>query len=75
MRVRLINLSHHDHDQVLEANPCVEYVKYIVFPWFNKFEVARSEANGGNKAYTTLEEFEADYKSGALHPSECHAAL
>lgn len=58
--------------QVLEGNPCVEYVKYIVFPWFEKFEVSRTEANGGSKAYTSLEEFEADFRSGALHPSESY---
>ncbi len=25
--------------QVVQGNPCIEYVRYIVFPWFNKFEV------------------------------------
>lgn len=32
----------------VEGNPCVAYVTYIVLPWFGKFVVERSEANGGN---------------------------
>jgi hypothetical protein len=35
--------------QVVEANPCIEYLKYIIFPWFSSFEVKRNEANGGDK--------------------------
>jgi len=55
-------------DQVVEGNPCFEYVAYIVFPWFGSFEVTRNEKNGGNVTYTTVEQFKADYVSGALHP-------
>jgi len=35
--------------RIIEANPCVEYVQYIVLPWFEGFEVQRGEKNGGNK--------------------------
>lgn len=35
--------------KVVEGNPCLEYIKYIVFPWFGSFEVVRQEDNGGNK--------------------------
>ncbi len=35
--------------QVVEGNPCIEYVKYIIMPWFGKFDVKRAEANGGDK--------------------------
>jgi hypothetical protein len=31
-------------------------------------QVKRSEANGGDKVYTSLTDLEEDYKSGALHP-------
>lgn len=61
--------------QVVEGNPCIEYIKYIVLPWFNKFSVQRSEANGGNKEYLNVEELVEDYKSGALHPSDLKPAL
>lgn len=61
--------------QVVAGNPCIEYIKYITMPWFGKFEVVRPESNGGNKAYTDMEELEADYTSGALHPGDLKPAL
>ena len=30
-------------------NPCLEYLKYIVFPSFHKLEIKRAEKNGGDK--------------------------
>lgn len=70
--------QHYDHlhscaavilqQQVTEGNPCIEYIEHIVFPWFSKFELNRSEANGGSKTYTDMAELKADYTSGALHP-------
>jgi len=59
----------------VEGNPCLEYIRSITFPWFGKFEVERSEQNGGSKTYTCMEELEADYTSGALHPGDLKAAL
>jgi tyrosyl-tRNA synthetase len=35
--------------QIVEGNPCLEYVKYIVLPWFGKFEIKRPENFGGDK--------------------------
>lgn len=60
---------------VIDGNPCYEYIKYIAFPWFGHFKVERSEENGGDKVYGTISELEADYTSGALHPSDLKAAL
>jgi len=60
---------------VVKDNPCIEYIKYIVFPWFQKFEVKRSEANGGDKTYTAADELVADYESGALHPGDLKPSL
>ncbi|GAY60729.1 hypothetical protein CUMW_204290 [Citrus unshiu] len=34
--------------KLVEGNPCLEYIKYIIFPGYNKFVVECSEANGGN---------------------------
>jgi tyrosyl-tRNA synthetase len=34
---------------IVAGNPCLEYIKYIVFPWLQRFEVLRTEANGGKK--------------------------
>lgn len=35
--------------KIVEGNPCLEYIKYLVFPWFNEFIVERSVNNGGDK--------------------------
>eukprot|EP00201_Polytomella_parva_P015397 CAMPEP_0175050140 /NCGR_PEP_ID=MMETSP0052_2-20121109/7104_1 /TAXON_ID=51329 ORGANISM="Polytomella parva, Strain SAG 63-3" /NCGR_SAMPLE_ID=MMETSP0052_2 /ASSEMBLY_ACC=CAM_ASM_000194 /LENGTH=382 /DNA_ID=CAMNT_0016314331 /DNA_START=141 /DNA_END=1289 /DNA_ORIENTATION=- len=61
--------------QVVEGNPCIEYVKYIVLPWFNKFEIKRNANNGGDKVYTDVEELVADFQSGSLHPGDLKPAL
>uniref|UniRef100_A0A0E0EK72 tyrosine--tRNA ligase n=1 Tax=Oryza meridionalis TaxID=40149 RepID=A0A0E0EK72_9ORYZ len=60
---------------VVDGNPCLEYIKYIVFPWFEMFEVVRKEANGGNKTFTNMDELTDDYKTGALHPADVKPAL
>lgn len=54
--------------QIVEGNPCMEYVRMIAMPWFNKLDVKRAENNGGDKTYTSMEDLEADYTNGALHP-------
>lgn len=61
--------------QEVEGNPCLEYIKYVVLPWFGHFEVSRKEENGGDVKYETYEALEADYKSGALHPGDLKPAL
>ncbi|ERN16938.1 hypothetical protein AMTR_s00057p00188300 [Amborella trichopoda] len=61
--------------KIVEGNPCLEYIKYIVFPWFGKFEVERDEKNGGNKTYNSLEELIADYEREELHPADVKPAL
>ncbi len=55
---------------MVEGNPCLEYIRLVVLPWFKSFEVKRAEANGGDRTYSSMEELEADYTSGALHPGE-----
>lgn len=60
---------------VVEGNPCIEYIKCIVLPWFGKFDVTRKPDNGGDKSYTSSEELVADYSSGALHPGDLKPAL
>ncbi|CAL4979072.1 unnamed protein product [Urochloa decumbens] len=60
---------------IVEANPCLEYIKHIVLPWSGNFAVMRTEANGGNKTYNEIEELFEDYHSGALHPADAKASL
>ncbi len=59
----------------MEGNPCIAYLSLIIFPWFGSFEVLRSDANGGNKVYASLEELCEDYTSGGLHPGDLKPAL
>ena len=33
----------------VEGNPCISYLRLLVFPWNGSFEVKRAEANGGDK--------------------------
>jgi len=56
--------------QIVEKNPCMDYMKNIIFPSFNTITILRKPENGGDKTYNTYEELEADYVSGALHPGD-----
>lgn len=56
--------------KVVEGNPCIEYVQYIILPWFHRFEVLRSEDAGGNTVYHNIEDLIKDYESEALHPGD-----
>ncbi|KAJ8761485.1 hypothetical protein K2173_001619 [Erythroxylum novogranatense] len=59
----------------IEGNPCLEYVKYVIFPWFHEFKVERSLENGGEKTFKSFEEVVADYGGGQLHPADLKPAL
>ena len=61
--------------EVVEGNPVMEYAKFLVFPRLGKMEVKRSEKNGGDVVYDNYEALEADYVSGALHPSDLKPSL
>ncbi|KAM0924662.1 hypothetical protein ACQ4PT_004619 [Festuca glaucescens] len=61
--------------KVAKGNPCLEYIKYILFPWFGYFEVLRKEENGGSRTFQNMEELITDYESGALDAAEVKQAL
>ncbi|XP_015647519.1 tyrosine--tRNA ligase 1, cytoplasmic isoform X2 [Oryza sativa Japonica Group] len=61
--------------KLAEGNPCLEYIKYIILPWFGMFEVVQKKGNGGKKTFLSMEELTADYESGALHPADVKLAL
>ncbi|KAI7744795.1 hypothetical protein M8C21_006992 [Ambrosia artemisiifolia] len=60
---------------VVDKNPCLEYIKYIVLPWFSEFKVERKAESGGEKIFTSFEELAADYEKGDLHPADLKPAL
>lgn len=35
--------------KIVQGNPCLEYVKYMIFPWFGEFKVERKADNGGDR--------------------------
>ncbi len=35
--------------QIVEKNPCLEYLKYIVFGTFKEFSIVRAKEHGGDK--------------------------
>ncbi|WCJ39478.1 Tyrosine--tRNA ligase 2 cytoplasmic [Euphorbia peplus] len=60
---------------VIEGNPCLDYVKFIIFPWFNEFKVERRQKDGGDRIFTSFEELVVEYESGQLHPADLKPAL
>ncbi|KAK2647065.1 hypothetical protein Ddye_022260 [Dipteronia dyeriana] len=61
--------------KIVQGNPCLEYIKFIIFPRFSEFKVERSAANGGDKTYTSHEELIAVYAEEKLHPADLKPAL
>ena len=59
----------------VDANPVVEIVRFVVFPWEGRFEVARTPQHGGPVAFETEAAFLEAWKSGGLHPQDVKAAV
>lgn len=62
-------------EKVAAGNPCLEYIKYIVFGSLGEFLVERPEKYGGNKHYKVYEDIEKDFVEGNLHPNDLKPAL
>ncbi|XP_071689060.1 tyrosine--tRNA ligase 1, cytoplasmic-like [Rutidosis leptorrhynchoides] len=60
---------------IVQGNPCLEYIKHIIFPWFNEFKVERKAENGGEKVFTSFEKLVAAYEKGDLHPADLKPSL
>lgn len=60
---------------ILESNPCITYLRMLVFPRNGSFLVSRKEANGGDVVFNSIEELEAAYVDGSLHPGDLKPAL
>ena len=41
---------------IVDANPCLDWTKHIIFGKFDKFQVKRKEKNGGNVTYDSYEQ-------------------
>ncbi|KAK2974596.1 hypothetical protein RJ640_028513, partial [Escallonia rubra] len=61
--------------EVVEGNPCLKYIQYLIFPWFHEFKVERHASNGSEKTFTSFEELVAAYTRGELLPDDLKPSL
>jgi tyrosyl-tRNA synthetase len=54
----------------VDDNPIFDYIKYLIFPRFGKFDLKRDEKYGGDKLYKSYEEMCEDYLKGDLFPAD-----
>ena len=62
-------------EKVVEGNPIVDYVKHILFGYFGKINIASFRGGEESKEYTDYDAFEADFRSGAIHPGDLKPAV
>ncbi|MEM3291781.1 MAG: tyrosine--tRNA ligase [Saccharolobus sp.] len=55
---------------VVENNPVIQIVKYIIFNKFNQFKIERDIKFGGDIIFNSYEEFEKAYIEGKIHPMD-----
>jgi tyrosyl-tRNA synthetase len=55
---------------VVERNPILELIRYIVFHQFEEFIVERPEKYGGNIMYGSYNEVEQDFVQKKIHPTD-----
>ena len=61
-------------EKVVEANPILDFVKYIIFHERTSFTLERPEKYGGNVTYETYQAVEVDYAAGKIHPVDLKKA-
>ena len=57
-------------EKQINDNPIFEYIKYLIFPKYGKFELKRPDKFGGDKIYSNYDEICEDYKKGLLFPGD-----
>ena len=57
-------------EKIVEGNPVLDYVKYLIIKKYKKFEVKREKKFGGNISYSSYQELENDFSDGKLHPMD-----
>jgi tyrosyl-tRNA synthetase len=66
---------------VAEANPVLQYVRYIVLPWFGHVDIAgapgatEAGAAAASVRYSDYGALETAYVAGGIHPGDLKAAL
>ena len=59
--------------ETLAGNPCVAYARMIVFPRQGEFLLRRK--HGEDVTFGSVEDFEAAYQAGSVHPGDLKASL
>ncbi|MGA2198550.1 MAG: tyrosine--tRNA ligase [Nitrososphaerales archaeon] len=57
-------------EKVAEANPILEFSRYIIFHEKASFTIERPEKYGGNVTFASYPDLERDYLAGRLHPND-----
>lgn len=64
---------------VVEANPCLDWIKHIIFGKFSSWSVDITDPKENKiletRTYTKYEDLEADYKAGVIYPTDLKVAL
>lgn len=60
----------------VRANPILDYMKYVVFPFHAEgVTIERSEKNGGNLSFATYADLEAAFGAEKVHPADLKPCL
>lgn len=61
--------------KIVQDNPLVEYMKYIIFEKFNKVKIERPAKFGGEIEVESYREFVRLYEEGKIHPADVKNAV
>ncbi|TRM73327.1 tyrosine--tRNA ligase, partial [Sulfolobus sp. A20-N-F8] len=59
---------------VVENNPIIQIIKYIIFTKYNSFKIERDIKYGGDIEFKSYEELEKMYIDGKIHPMDLKKA-
>jgi len=62
-------------ERIIEMNPVMEYMKYIIFEKFGSVKIERTEKFGGDITINSYDELCEIYKQGKLHPLDLKNAV
>ena len=62
-------------EKIIEGNPILEYLRYIIFENFKSVKIERDKKHGGDITFDSYEELEKAFASGKLHPMDLKNAV
>jgi tyrosyl-tRNA synthetase len=60
---------------VVEKNPCMDYMKHIVFRMYDNITLMRNGGDKEDREYDSYDKFDEDYVSGEIHPNDLKHTL